>query len=90
MLQRSLDGYAKAISPDSLVTYVPALNNMWAFASLRESQGCVDDARYWYLQVLRGYEKTFGSDYDKCESVRNKLVLLVRGGEEQSSFANTS
>ena len=28
MYQRASDGYAKAISPDSLVTHVPALNNM--------------------------------------------------------------
>jgi tetratricopeptide (TPR) repeat protein len=90
MLQRALDGYAKAIGPDSLITYVPALNNMWTFASLRESQGRVNDARHWYSQALRGYEKTFGLDYDKCESLRNKLALLVRRGEEQSSFASTT
>jgi tetratricopeptide (TPR) repeat protein len=28
MQHRALDGYVKAISPDSLVTYVPAPNNM--------------------------------------------------------------
>jgi tetratricopeptide (TPR) repeat protein len=37
MLQRALDGHAKAISPENLMTYVPALNNMWALASLHES-----------------------------------------------------
>jgi tetratricopeptide (TPR) repeat protein len=90
MLQRALDGYAKAIGPDSLITNVPALNNMWTFASLRESQGRVNDAKHWYSQALRGYEKTFGLDHDKCESLRNKLALLVRRGEEQSSFASTT
>ncbi|KAH6383964.1 hypothetical protein HBI60_252390 [Parastagonospora nodorum] len=76
MYQRALDGYAKAISPKDLMTYVPALRNMWAFASLRESQGCADDARHWYSQTLVGYEKTFGPDYAKCESLRASLALL--------------
>jgi tetratricopeptide (TPR) repeat protein len=90
MYQRALDGYAKAISPKDLITYVPALKNMWAFASLRESQGRLDDARDWYSQALLCYEKTFGPDYDKCKTLRNKLALLVYREEDQSSIANTS
>jgi hypothetical protein len=82
--------YAKAISPKDLLTYIPALNNMWAFASLRESQGRVDDARDWYSQALLGYQKTFGPDYDKCETLRNQLALLVGKAEVQSSSANTT
>ncbi|KAI1521126.1 kinesin, partial [Pyrenophora tritici-repentis] len=53
-----------AISPKALMTYVPALDNMWAFASLRESQGRIEDATHWYSQALIGYEKTFGPDQD--------------------------
>jgi tetratricopeptide (TPR) repeat protein len=90
MLQRALDGYARAISLENLMTYVPALNNMCAFASLRESQGRVEDARDWYSQALVGYEKTFGPDYDRCESLRTSLALLVHGGETQSSLADTT
>jgi tetratricopeptide (TPR) repeat protein len=90
MYQRALDVYAKAISPKDLLTYIPALNNMWAFASLRESQGRVDDARDWYLQALLGHQKTFGPDYDKCETLRNQLALLVGKAEVQSSSANTT
>jgi tetratricopeptide (TPR) repeat protein len=89
MYQRALDGYAKAISPKDLMTYVPALRNMWALASLRESQGRVDDARHWYSQALVGYEKTFGPDYDKCETLRNQLALLVGKAEGQSYPADT-
>jgi hypothetical protein len=69
--------------------FVPALNNMWAFASLRGSQGCVEDARLWYFQVLVGYEKIFGPDHDKCKSLRTELALLARRREEQSSSTNT-
>jgi tetratricopeptide (TPR) repeat protein len=90
MYERALDGYEKAISPKGPMTYVPALNNMWAFASLRESQGHVDDARHWYSQALLGYQKTFGPDHNKCEPLRNKLALLVDKVDGQSSSANTT
>jgi hypothetical protein len=88
MYQRALDGYAKAISPKDLITYVPALNNIWAFASLRESQGRLDDARYCYSQALVGYEKTFGPDHDKCKPLRNKLTSLVHRTKGRSSLAD--
>jgi tetratricopeptide (TPR) repeat protein len=90
MYQRALDGYVKAINPKDLMTYVPALNNMWAFASLHKSQGCVDNARDWYLQALLGYQKAFGPDHDKCKTLRNQLALLVGKAEGQSSSANTT
>jgi tetratricopeptide (TPR) repeat protein len=91
MYQRALDGYTNAIGPDSLITYVPALNNIWAFASLRKSQGRVEDARHWYSQALVGYEKTFGPDHDRCESLRTSIALLGGdGGERQSSLADTT
>lgn len=62
---------------------------MWAFASLRESQGRVEDARHWYSQALLGYEKTFGQDHDKCQALRDKLDALEmgeEGGEEQEGI----
>jgi tetratricopeptide (TPR) repeat protein len=77
MYQRALDGYAKAISAETLMTCVPVLNNMWALASLRENQGRVEDARYWYSQALRSHEKTFRTDHDKCESLRTSLASLI-------------
>jgi tetratricopeptide (TPR) repeat protein len=91
MYQRALDGYAQTISPDFFMTYVPALNNMWAFASLRKSQNHVDDARDWYSQALVGYEKTFGPEHDKCESLRDELASLTRRGEGKSpvTYMNT-
>ena len=82
-----MNGYAKATHPDKLLTCVPTLNNMWALASLRESQGRVEDARHWYLQSLLGYEKTFGQDHEKCQALRDNLEALVveeeEGGEEE-------
>ena len=79
--KRALDGYAAAVSADSLSTNVPALNNMWSFASLRERQGRTEDARHWYLQALRGYEQTFGQNHSKCLPLRNKLADIARQEE---------
>jgi hypothetical protein len=81
MLQHALDGYAKAFTPHNLMTFVPALNNMWAFASLCELQGRANDARHWYLQALQGYQRTFGLEHDKCQPLRDKLAALARVGE---------
>jgi tetratricopeptide (TPR) repeat protein len=84
MYQRALAGYAKAIHPNNLLTCVPALNNMWAFASLRQSQGRIEDARHWYSHALSGYEKTFGERSDKCQALRNNLAALAsEEGEEE-------
>jgi tetratricopeptide (TPR) repeat protein len=77
MLQRALDGYAKAFTAHKLMTFIPALDNMWAFASLRELQGRGNDARHWYLQALQGYQRTFGPEHDKCQPLRDKLAALA-------------
>jgi len=77
MHQRALAGYAKAIHPNNLLACVPALNNMWAFASLRQSQGRTEDARHWYSQALLGHEKTFGERSDKCQALRDNLAALA-------------
>jgi tetratricopeptide (TPR) repeat protein len=76
MLQRALDGYATAFSAHSLSTHVPALNNMWNLAFLRKRQGYVDEARHWYSQALRGYEKTVGQDHSTCLLMRTKLAEI--------------
>jgi hypothetical protein len=88
MYRRALAGYAKVISPDQLMTYVPALNNMWTFAILRESQGRAEDARHWYSQALRGYEKTFGQDHSKCLPLRNKLADVARQEKARDALAD--
>jgi tetratricopeptide (TPR) repeat protein len=83
MYQRALAGYAKAIHLDNLLTCVPALNNMWAFASLCQSQGRIEDARHWYSHALLGYEKTFGERSDKCQALRDNLAALASEEEEE-------
>jgi tetratricopeptide (TPR) repeat protein len=88
MYERALNGYSKAISPRHLGTYVPALNNMWAFASLCEDQGRIDDARDWYSQALLGYQKPFGQDHEKCETLRKQLASLVaNSASTEDSFS---
>jgi hypothetical protein len=65
MLNRVLDGLTEVLSSSNFMTYVPALNNMRALASLRESLGRAKDARH---------QKTFVQDHDKCKSLRNSLA----------------
>jgi hypothetical protein len=52
------------------MTYVLAVDNLWAFAILRVGHRRVDDARHWYSQALLGFQKTFRYDYAKCRHLR--------------------
>jgi tetratricopeptide (TPR) repeat protein len=76
MLKRALEGYEEAVGSERVSTYVPALKTMWALGSLSVSQGHVDEARAWYSKALLGYEKVFGVDFFKCQSLRNNLAAL--------------
>ncbi|PSN60476.1 hypothetical protein BS50DRAFT_199928 [Corynespora cassiicola Philippines] len=87
MYTRAFEGYEKAISHSQIDTYVPALNSMWGFASLRERQGCEDDAREWYLKALSGYEKVLGPSHSNCQTLRDRLETL--GSREDGSKALT-
>ena len=59
----ALEGYKKALGPDDVKTYVPALNNAYSYALLFERQGRPTDAITMYTRALRGYELVFGTDY---------------------------
>ncbi|PSN58765.1 hypothetical protein BS50DRAFT_343691 [Corynespora cassiicola Philippines] len=76
MYKRTLKGFEKAIGPSQIRTYVPALNSMWGFASLRERQGCEEDAREWYSKALSGYEKVLGSSHSNCQTLRDRIETL--------------
>ncbi|KAF2848245.1 TPR-like protein [Plenodomus tracheiphilus IPT5] len=90
MYQRALHGYANAFTPDKIMTFVPALDNVWAFASLRQSQGRIEDARHWYSHALLGYERTFGERSDKCQALRDNLAALASEEEEEELDASTN
>jgi len=76
MYQRALQGYEKAIGPDNIITYVPALNTIWGFGSLFEHQADVVQARNMYAKALCGYEQVFGLEHVKSMTLRNKLCAL--------------
>ncbi|KAH8728360.1 hypothetical protein GQ44DRAFT_824189 [Phaeosphaeriaceae sp. PMI808] len=76
MYQRALQGYEKAMKPENLSTYLPALENMWSFASLYDCQHQVEDARAWYSKALSGYENVVGTDHPKCQTLRSRLAVL--------------
>ena len=76
MYQRALQGYEKAISPDLISTYVPALTITFNLGLLFEREDDITTARTMFSEALRGYKQVFGPDHAKSETVRNKLCAL--------------
>ena len=63
--RQALKGYKKTIDCKKILTYLLALNTMWALGLLFGSQCSVDKARAWYSKALSGYEKVFRKDHHK-------------------------
>ncbi|KFY31765.1 hypothetical protein V493_00847 [Pseudogymnoascus sp. VKM F-4281 (FW-2241)] len=84
MHQRALQGYEKALGTDNISTYTPALNTLWAFASLYEKQGDLPKARIMYVKALLGYEKVVGPDHPTSQSLREILQGLDSGTEKEA------
>jgi hypothetical protein len=85
MYQRALQGYEKAISPDNIITYVPALNTMWGFGCLFEVQADLTKTRTMYTKALGGYEQVFGPEHAKSKILRDKLYVLDTVFENKAS-----
>jgi tetratricopeptide (TPR) repeat protein len=76
MYERALRGYEKVHGINNVLTYIPALNTIWAFASLFEQQGNLTKARIMYSKALVGYEKVVGPNHPKSRSLRESLGAL--------------
>jgi hypothetical protein len=76
MYMRALQGYEKALGPDNITTYTPALNTLWGLGSLLTRQADFGQARIMYSKALAGYEKVVGPDHPKCQSLRENLQDL--------------
>ena len=91
MYQRALQGYEKAIKPENLSTYLPALRNVWSFASLYDLQHQVEDARTWYSKALSGFENVLGTDHLDCQELRSRLAGLgIESEQDDRSRAESS
>ena len=84
MYQQALQGYEKAIGPDNIITYVPALNIIWGFGSLLEQQADVAQARTMYAKAFCGYEQIFGPEHARSKTLRNKLCALDAGVKNEA------
>ncbi|KAH9203165.1 hypothetical protein DL95DRAFT_255345, partial [Leptodontidium sp. 2 PMI_412] len=73
MYQRALQGYEKAIGPDNIITYIPALNTIWGFGYLFELQADITKARTMFAKALCGFEQVFGPEHAKSKTLRDKL-----------------
>jgi hypothetical protein len=69
MYQRALQGYDKAIGLDNITTYILALNTILNLGILFERQADLAKARTMFSKVLCRYEKVFGLDYAKSETL---------------------
>lgn len=63
MYQRAQEGYEKALLPDNILLYVPALNNAYSYGMLFEDKGRLRDAKLMYIRAFRGYKLVFGINY---------------------------
>jgi tetratricopeptide (TPR) repeat protein len=76
MYQQALQGYEKAIGPDNITTYVPALNTILNLGLLFERQADLAKAGTMFSKALRGYKQIFGPDHAKSETLRDQLCAL--------------
>lgn len=88
MYQRALHGYEKALGPDNIINYVPALNTIWNFGSLFECQADIAKARAMYSKASLGYEQVFGPEYPESQSSRHKLCQEEKK-RKKVKFCNT-
>jgi hypothetical protein len=70
MFERVLQGYEKAFDTVNILSYTPALNTIWAVASLFRKQGNLPVARTMYLKARLGYEKVVGSGHPTSQSLQ--------------------
>ena len=76
MYQQTLEGYEKALGPELAAFYIPALNTVYNLCLLFASQGGIGRARAMYLRALVGYQKVFGGDHPRCQSLQGCLTTL--------------
>jgi Tfp pilus assembly protein PilF len=76
MYQRALQGFEKAIGPDNIITYVPALDTSLNLGVLFERQADLAKARTMFSKALRGYKLVFGPEHAKSKTLRDKLYAL--------------
>ena len=82
MYQRALQEYQKALGPENILRYLPALNTAYNLGRLHSNQGERDKAKFMYSRALVGYEIVFGNDHEHCKDVRVRLsdLLLIQNG----------
>ena len=76
MYERALQGYEKALGPEPVKTYVPALNATENLANLYEQLGRVSEAKEVYSYVLHGLEIVFGRSSKRYQDVNSALEAL--------------
>ena len=76
MYIRALQGYKDSLSPELLLSYLPALNTMFTFGDLFLQTGRKDMAREMYSQALYGYTTVQEPSSKWCRQLEDRLHTL--------------
>ncbi|KAF2726623.1 hypothetical protein EJ04DRAFT_176286 [Polyplosphaeria fusca] len=92
MYDRALQGYEKALRPELLLTYLPALNTFFSFGDLYARTDREDAAKEMYSWALAGYKSVQGSSSKWCKELEDRLqglqVASPKIGARQSEGAD--
>ena len=76
MYIRALQGYEDALSPELVLSYIPALNTMFNFGNLFSQTDRKDKAKVMYSRALSGYTTVQGPSSKWCSEIEGRLKAL--------------
>jgi hypothetical protein len=76
MFQSALEGHKKAIGPERIATYLPAITATQELGAVFLLQGNTFQAREMYSAAVAGYEKVLGHQHAHCQHLRKWLSCL--------------
>ena len=76
MYQRALEGYEKALGPEAVKTYIPALNTIENLGDLFKEIDRIKKAKELYLRAIFGVEAVFGHSNKRFRNIQTSLSTL--------------
>ncbi|RDW71000.1 putative nb-arc and tpr protein [Coleophoma cylindrospora] len=88
MYIRALQGYDNALSPELALSYLPAVNTMFAFGDLFSQTDRKDMAMVMYDRALSGYTTIQGPSSKWCRVLEDRLQALQVASAESKIDSN--
>ena len=76
MYQRALQGYEKALGPENVARYRPALNTIRNLGDLFAAQGHLDEAKEMYSRARTGFQALQGPSSHVCQQLDLSIASL--------------